>query len=475
METIEWVVGEGVEAGAEASEEGGPAWRARSEELEAELRCAAAEISAAQARFLAHLAEYDRVRGWLGWGSRSALDWLSNHCGHGLGTARTELALAHGLADLPLTREALARGVLSLDKAKAIASVASPETEEELLGLAQQATANQLARALAAARRALSTGEGEALRRGRYLHTLWDDDGGLVIRGKLRPEEGALFRQALAAAKEALYRQARSEGLEGEIPPEGEGGTIGGGQADRFDPCADADDPAGAATADALNAMVAAFLARPDLPAGDTDAYQVIVHVDAQSLVDDGEGRAHLEDGPCLSADTVRRLACGASLLWLAEDDRGRPVAVSELARNIPTWIRRAVRARDGHCVFPGCSMPAPCCDVHHVIYRSRGGAHSAANCRTLCSFHHHLVHEGGFAMRVADDGSLEFDRPDGSVLPSTPPPLRVDPEERQRRRRRSPLHPDGPWARSNGERMDLGLAVDGLITNGLVRPPRRT
>lgn len=35
-------------------------------------------------------------------------------------------------------------------------------------------------------------------------------------------------------------------------------------------------------------------------------------------------------------------------------------------------------------------------------------------NLITLCSYHHRLVHEGGFGLSVTDDGLFVFTRPDG-------------------------------------------------------------
>ena len=193
--------------------------------------------------------------------------------------------------------------------------------------------------------------------------------------------------------------------------------------------------------------------------------------------MDDGDGRCHLQDGPALCSDTLRRLACGASFMWVFEDERGNPLATSETTQpSLPRRLRRAVRARDGGCVFPTgaggrCGMPAPYCDVHHVIHRAQGGEHSLRNCWSLCAYHHHLVHEGGFAMAVLDDGTLEFRRPDGVVLPTDvpPPPRPVEPEALAQEL--GELHPDGPWALSRGESMDLALAVDLFLGVGINDP----
>ncbi|HSS09721.1 MAG TPA: DUF222 domain-containing protein, partial [Acidimicrobiales bacterium] len=439
---------------------------ARCAELEARLRALAGQITALQAEFLASLAEYDDLRGWTEWGARSAQDWLSNHCGHGASLAKTEVTLAHAFERLPRIRAAMASGGLSMDKARALAAVASPDTEEELLHLAVEATANQLSRALAAARRALGSDEAVRLRRARQLDTWWDDDGMLVIRGRLTPEEGALFRKALQAARDSLYREHRSAGFEDDPPAAGQAD-------DRPDPAGDADDPAAARRADALVAMAECYLANGPAGTGG-DNYLVVIHVDADVLADDGDGRCHIEGGPTLSGETVRRLACGASLVWLATDERGDPVAISDKSQAIPTSLRRAVRARDHGCTFPtgagsSCGMAPEYCDVHHVVHRAHGGPHTTTNCWGLCRFHHHLVHEGGFTMTRRDDGNLEFRRPDGTLIPDRPPPAADDGEPATPRLE---LDSDIAWARSNGERMDLSMTVDALLSVGLTPGP---
>ena len=43
----------------------------------------------------------------------------------------------------------------------------------------------------------------------RELHVYQDGDGMMAVRGRLTPEVGALLMQALAAARETLYQQAR--------------------------------------------------------------------------------------------------------------------------------------------------------------------------------------------------------------------------------------------------------------------------
>src|SRR5207245_5991173 len=45
--------------------------------------------------------------------------------------------------------------------------------------------------------------------RNRALHVYQDEDGMVVLRGRLEPEIGALLLQALAAARESLYQRTR--------------------------------------------------------------------------------------------------------------------------------------------------------------------------------------------------------------------------------------------------------------------------
>lgn len=64
---------------------------------------------------------------------------------------------------------------------------------------------------------------------------------------------------------------------------------------------------------------------------------------------------------------TVRTLAADARWQRLLTLD-GRPVAAPESRYRPSTALARLVRARDGHCRFPGCTTPARSCDLDHVV-----------------------------------------------------------------------------------------------------------
>jgi Domain of unknown function (DUF222)/HNH endonuclease len=181
-------------------------------------------------------------------------------------------------------------------------------------------------------------------------------------------------------------------------------------------------------------------------------------------------GRSEIEDGPVLPAETVRRLACDASLVGIMENDKGEPLNVGRKTRSIPPALRRALNARDGGCRFPGCTHKR-FVDAHHIHHWAHGGETKQSNLVSLCRVHHRFVHEGAVRIEVLDDGAFRFTRPDGrsfdSVAPHHTQPLgdwKRLPAIHQERG----IHIDARTAatRWTGERMDYGLAMDVLLQN---------
>src|SRR5690606_40837305 len=107
---------------------------------------------------------------------------------------------------------------------------------------------------------------------------------------------------------------------------------------------------------------------------------------------------------------------CDAALVGLIEDKSGEPLALGRKTRAVSASLRRALRARDGGCRFPGCGRTR-FVHFHHIVHWANGGETKLSNLLTLCSFHHHLVHEGGFSAERAENGDLAFFAPDGSRL----------------------------------------------------------
>ena len=172
-----------------------------------------AHLEAASARLLDLIREFDARGGWCN-GFRSCADWLSWRIGLDLGTAREKVRVARALATLPLLAQALARGELSYAKVRALTRVATPATEARLLGVGRAGTAAHVERIVRGWRcidRKAEAREAKRQHASRALHVHQDEDGTVVVRGRLEPEVGALFMKALAVARETLYQRGRGE------------------------------------------------------------------------------------------------------------------------------------------------------------------------------------------------------------------------------------------------------------------------
>ncbi|MBJ7602149.1 MAG: HNH endonuclease, partial [Candidatus Dormibacteraeota bacterium] len=125
----------------------GPLCNDPADEPEAHALCElAAHIHAATAEFSERVAAFDLRNAWGGAGIRSCAHWLSIYAGFDFPTGRGLIAVGAALGALPLTRAAFRTGELSLDKARALASVATAADEEGWVELGRELTAGQLSR-----------------------------------------------------------------------------------------------------------------------------------------------------------------------------------------------------------------------------------------------------------------------------------------------------------------------------------------
>ncbi len=121
--------------------------------------------------------------------------------------------------------------------------------------------------------------------------------------------------------------------------------------------------------------------------------------------------------GP-VSGETARRIACDATAHPLLVDPQWQPLAYGRAARVVPPALRRAIAQRDGGCRFAGCDRPAPWCDAHHLTHWAHGGKTDPDNLALVCSYHHHLLHEGGYTLTRTPHGCWTTRRPDGTAIP---------------------------------------------------------
>ncbi|HEY7456812.1 MAG TPA: DUF222 domain-containing protein [Solirubrobacterales bacterium] len=396
--------------------------------LEREIGELAAHIAAATCRWLTLVAEFDRRGAHEGWGFHSCGAWIAWRCALDPRSAREHVRVARALVELPAVRELFARGELSYSKVRALTRIATEENEAELVEMARFATAAQLERIVRGYRRAVSLESAEAAHSRRFLAWEWDEDGSLCIRGRLSPEDGALFVKAIEQGREEVREREEAHAV-------AQGGSAEPG-AVRVN------------GADALLEVAERSLAGGgDIrPAG--ERHQVVIHADAAGW--------RIEDGPAICAESAMRLACDASIVL----DVGRKT------RAVPAAMRRALDLRDeGRCRFPGCENRR-WVDAHHIVHWARGGETKLDNLVLLCGHHHRLVHEGGFSLARKTDGSLLFRRPDGRVVPSVPRPVRGSRVALEARNREvgADVVPGALASLGRGERFDRELAVAGLL-----------
>jgi hypothetical protein len=293
----------------------------------------AAHLDAATARLLDLIREFDAREGW-NTGFRSCAAWLTWRIGLSPGAAREHVRVARALGTLPQLRQALARGEVSYSKVRERAGTAE-HVERIVRGWRR---VDRHAEAREAARQHTS----------RALHVYQDDDGMVVLRGRLAPEVGAVLVQALAAARDALYQRARATDVSAETSEGVSAETLTLPQQQ----------------ADALALLAEAALHHGLDPGAPGERYHVVVHVNAAVLADaDQPGQSVLEGGARVPAGTSQRLACDASRVVMRHAPDGRVVEVGARTRTIP----RRFGARSTIETAPVASRAVGCRSVRDI------------------------------------------------------------------------------------------------------------
>jgi hypothetical protein len=436
---------------------------ARADVVESALCELAGLIHAANAELLGLLAEFDRLGGWQGVGIRSLGHWAAIHLGIDARTAGAQARVGHRLGELPAIAAACAAGEIGWAKARVLADVAEPATDQRWLDLAREMSVTQLTRCASAYRRASDTDDPDRLEGARQRRGIWlfDEPDGLVrVTGLLEADDAAVLRAALAARAETLWRTnatgtepatepgdettngvpdpVRSDPAHDQPAGDGPGDGGGGGAAPFADPADRADaermaraheaarpsevdptlstrDTAATRRADALVALARTALSTTDVPDDGDDLTQVVLHVDI-ALFDPANqiARSHLTHGPAIATPTAQRLACDPVIRPLLTNG-GTPLATGRTQRLVNRAQRRALHIRDHGCAFPGCGATRHL-HAHHIHHWTRGGPTDLDNLVLLCRHHHRLHHEGGYRITLTK-GRPHFHRPDNTPI----------------------------------------------------------
>lgn len=165
---------------------------------------------------------------------------------------------------------------------------------------------------------------------------------------------------------------------------------------------------------DALAAVLGVAARSAESPSIGGAAPTLLVTISASELQhSDGYGlldATHLSDetgadavARPIPASFARQIACSGGIQRLVHDDRGRIIELGGPQRVFSAHQRRAIIARDGGCVIPGCHVPAAWCEVHHAVGHAQGGPTHTDNGVLLCWFHHRTLETSGWEVRMRD------------------------------------------------------------------------
>jgi hypothetical protein len=321
-------------------------------------------------------------------------------------TARRETGRVRVAARWPKVGEALTAGAISADHVDSLARRLSPLSEDQQTTIDVDGLVAQACRLPAdtfdtIVKRAVDDARGDGglgdteQRRAASEFRHWYDaaDGMGRFRGALDPERYEQFTAAIEAHMNAIASQ-ESEPV-------------------------------------TKNANLAAR-ALHELVTGNRDGGRPVPAagfiIDYKTLTD---GRRHDDtvcetvDGRDLPVESVGRLLCDAVLRRIVLDERGVPIDVGRRYRTATDAQWAATKAIYSSCGWAGCSAPISWCQLHHIHHWERGGTTDLPNLVPLCSHHHHLVHEGGWTVRLLPDRRLEIRRPDRQLHTITPTPTR--------------------------------------------------
>lgn len=154
---------------------------------------------------------------------------------------------------------------------------------------------------------------------------------------------------------------------------------------------------------------------------------KVQIIVPALTLLGSDDDPADLVGRSPIDPDTARELACLTRSPWeriLTDPVTGAVLHVDTYQRTAA--MDRYLRARDQHCRFPGCRMPAIRCEVDHTIDYALGGCTACRNLAHLCQRHHSMKQFTAWRVRQLADGILEWTSPLGRTYTEHPPSLGV-------------------------------------------------
>ncbi|WP_394933066.1 DUF222 domain-containing protein [uncultured Ilumatobacter sp.] len=379
---------------------------------------------------------------WAGEGMTSMSAWVAWRAGMSPAMARSIVAIAERVDELPASIGAFRRGELSLDQMATIARNAPAWADVQSRDYAIVMTVTQLRQVLRkypfpvldeeghevpdadpvapgpadnqpGDTDPVDTPEGDADTEAKkspdsetpssveeFLSLWQDDDGSFRLSGRLDADAGMIVHAALDEARDRLFQR----------------GDFGAG------------------LAEALVEMAQGSLDSVTDPAR-RSRFRVNLFINTDTS--NSDERDMTDAAGWNVPDAIRRyLTCNGTVTPVFLEN-GLPVSVGRAQYVVPARTRTVIEHRDhGACRVPGCDATLGL-EVHHLIHWEHGGGTDTDNLLLVCSKHHRMHHRGRLDITGNADQpeGLEFRNQHGHLItasgaaptmPSGPPPQPV-------------------------------------------------
>ena len=108
---------------------------------------------------------------------------------------------------------------------------------------------------------------------------------------------------------------------------------------------------------------------------------------------------------------TVKQMICAGGFQQIVLGQNNEVLELRHEERFFNRRQRRAMAARDGGCVIPGCTAPPAWTEGHHVIPWVISQKTDISNGVLLCWYHHHSIETSGWKLRMVN-GSPQVKAP---------------------------------------------------------------
>ena len=359
------------------------------------LKILSQEMTSQHADLLELLVRFDDLQGWKSSGASHCAAWMNVEVGISMQLSWEYLRVGRKLQSLPTLKALFRVGKLSWSKVRLISRVADQDNEPLLCHAALDASVSDVKRLCQNYRwnnddNDEAAKNDQALKQWETRSLTWNEasNGSTCIQLVLPPE----IAQAFLNSVEHSLSQVETK-----------------------------DNKMSQRRADSAVLMAETSLQSAGKAIATADRYQVIVSVDATDLptaqsvntpgnisnrkiskTNTPKKHPTVRSAGPIAVETARRISCDCSLS-VHNMVNGEPADIGRKSRIWPSAMERAIKERDQHCIWPGCTQSRHL-HIHHIKHWADGGATSVDNGACLCSHHHTMVHEGGFTIQRVDN-----------------------------------------------------------------------